>query len=77
MRSHNGDNVAYHGDDDGGDIDDIEDDDYVKTFAANDVWGFSMRSHKQIWYFTNLPVPKSSSTWTFVLKFAYLYLSNS
>ena len=28
--------------------------------AAFDVSGFSIKSHKQIWYFTNLPVPKSS-----------------
>ena len=30
------------------------------TWAAFDVSGFSIRSHKQIWYLTNLPDPKSS-----------------
>ena len=30
------------------------------TWAAFEVSGFSMRSHKQIWYLTNLPDPKSS-----------------
>ena len=29
-------------------------------WAAFDVSGFSIKSHRQIWYFTNLPVPKSS-----------------
>ena len=32
------------------------------TLAAMEVWGFSMRSHRQIWYLTNFPLPKSSST---------------
>ena len=30
------------------------------TWAAFDVSGFSIRSQRQIWYLTNLPVPKSS-----------------
>ena len=29
-------------------------------WAALDVSGFSIKSQRQIWYFTNLPVPKSS-----------------
>ena len=32
------------------------------TLAAMEVCGFSMRSHRQIWYLTNRPLPKSSST---------------
>ena len=37
------------------------------TLAAMEVWGFSIKSHKQIWYLTNFPVPKSSSTSFFIL----------
>ena len=46
------------------------------TLAAVDVCGFSMRSHRHLWYFANLPVPKSSST-SFLMLAASFFISSS
>jgi len=40
-----------------------------------EVCGFSIRSHKHLWYLANLPVPKSSST-SFLMLAASFFISS-